>query len=155
MKKSTSSCSERIKQKYQEGLFTLLSLQPELLEHDSVKPSPTVGSNQVGKPTRQHENELEDSAEIRVAALNSIVSSNCQMIYRQYNELNRHIKALAVYLWEAHEESPGKSQQFHIDQAIDKLSHVRKESWNLRVMLEENRTLIRKWSNDDEVKACK
>ena len=155
MKKTTSSGSDSIKQKYREGLITLLSLRPDLSEHDSVKFTLTDGSNQDGKPTRQHENELKDSAELHVAAFNSIVSSNCQMIYRQYNELNRHIKALAVYLWEAHEESPGKSQQFHIDQVIDKLYHVRKESWNLRVMLEENRTLTREWSDDDEVKACK
>jgi len=161
MKKNPLSGSEKIKQKYREGLLTLLSLQPELSERASVQSSPTDGSNQDGNPTRQHENEFEDSPGIPVATFNSIVRSNCQGIYRQYNELNRHIKALAVYLWHADEESPGESQQFHVGQAIEKLSHVRKESWNLRVKLEENATLIREWSDEDskeqineEVEAC-
>ena len=150
MKKTTPSGSKRIKKKYREGLLTLLSFQPELSEHAPVQPSPTDDSQQDGSPMLQHDNELEGSAEIPVAAFNSIVRSNCQGIYRQYNELNRHIKALAVYLWHADEESPGESQQFHVGQAIEKLSHVRKESWNLRVKLEENATLIREWSDEDE-----
>ena len=150
MKKNTPSGSKRIKQKYREGLLTLLSLQPELSEHDPIQPLPTDGSNQDGNPTRQHDNELEDSAGIQVTAFNSIVLSNCQRIYHQYNELNHHIKALAVYLWHADEESPGESQQFHVGQAIEKLSHVRKESWTLRVKLKENATLIREWSDEDE-----
>ena len=90
-----------------------------------------------------------------LSEFDSIVRLNCHEIYRQYNELNRHIKALTVYLCEANEESPGKSQQFHVGQAIEKLSHVRKESWNLRVKLEENAKLIREWSDkDEEDKAC-
>jgi hypothetical protein len=155
MKKTTPSGSKRIKQKYREGLLTLLSLQPELSEHTPVQSSPTDDSQQDGNPVPQHGDELKDSAGIPAAAFNSIVRSNCQGIYRQYNELNRHIKALAVYLWHADEESPGESQQFHVGQAIEKLSHVRKESWNLRVKLEENATLIREWSDEDEeVQAC-
>ena len=94
MKKPTPTSNEKMKQKYQEGLLTLLSLQPEL----SVQPSPTDGSQQDGNPTRQHDNELEDSAGIAVAAFNSILLSSCLGIQRQYNELNRHIKSLAVYL---------------------------------------------------------
>ena len=83
------------------------------------------------------------------------LEKQCFSVYRQYNELNRHLKILAVYLWHASEESPGESQQFHVGQAIEKLSHVRKESWNLRVKLEENATLIKKWSDEDEeVEAC-
>ena len=75
-------------------------------------------------------------------------------IYRQYNELNRHIKALAVYLWHASEEHPGESQQFHVGQAVEGISNVRRESWNLRVKLKENATLIREWSDEDEEVAC-
>ncbi|MDB4668514.1 hypothetical protein OAF50_01115 [bacterium] len=65
-------------------------------------------------------------------------------IYRQYNELNRHIKALTVYLWHASEEHPGGSQQFHVAQAVEGISHVRKESWNLRVKLQETVMLIKR-----------
>ena len=72
------------------------------------------------------------------------LEKQCFGVYRQYNELNRHLKVLAVYLWHASEETPGKSQQFHVGQAIDELSFVRKESWNLRVMVEENIILIKK-----------
>mgnify|MGYP007063423299 CR=1 FL=1 len=155
MKKTTPSGSKRIKQKYREGLLTLLSLQPELSEHTPVQSSPTDDSQQDGNPTLQHDNEFEDSAGIPVAAFNSMVRSNCRGIYRQYNELNRHIKTLAVDLWHADEESPGESQQFHVGQAIEKLSHVRKESWNLRVKLKENATLIREWSDEaEEGEAC-
>jgi len=50
MKKATPSSSERIKQKYREGLLTLLSLQPELSEHASVQPSHTDDSQQDGNP---------------------------------------------------------------------------------------------------------
>ena len=89
------------------------------------------------------------------------LEKQCFAVYRQYNELNRHLKILAVYLWHASEESPGESQQFHVGQAIEKLSHVRKESWNLRVKLEETVTLIEGWpgeaSNEqinEEVEAC-
>jgi len=144
MKKATTTSSERIKHKYREGLLTLLSLQPEQSEHTSVQPSPSDGSQQDGNPTRQYDNELDDSVEISVAAFNSILRSSCLGIQRQYNELNRHIKSLAVYLWHASEESPGESQQFHVDQAIKELSFVRKESWNLRVMVEENIISIKK-----------
>jgi hypothetical protein len=70
------------------------------------------------------------------------VVKQCLGVYRQYNELNRHIKALAVYLWHASEEQPGESQQFHVGQATEALARVRKESWNLRVKLEGNATLI-------------
>ena len=89
------------------------------------------------------------------------LEKQCFGVYRQYNELNRHLKALAVYLWHASEESPGESQQFRVGQAIEKLSLVRKESWNLRVKLEETVTLIEGWpgeaSNEqinEEVEAC-
>jgi hypothetical protein len=64
--------------------------------------------------------------------------------------LNRYIKTLAVDLWHADEESPGESQQFHVGQAIEKLSHVRKESWNLRVKLKENAALIRELAEEDK-----
>ena len=70
------------------------------------------------------------------------LEKQCFGVYRQYNELNRHLKVLAVYLWHASEEPPGESQQFHVGQAIEELSLVRKESWNLRVKLEENVMLI-------------
>lgn len=144
MKKATPSSSERMKQKYREGLLTLSSLQPEQSEHSSVQLSTSDGSQQDYNPTRQHDNELDDSVEISVARFNSILRSSCLGIQRQYNELNRHIKSLAVYLWHASDESPGVSQQFHVDQAIEELSFVRKESWNLRVMVEENIILIKK-----------
>jgi hypothetical protein len=149
MKKPTPTSNEKMKQKYQEGLLTLLSLQPEL----SVQPSPTDGSQQDGNPTRQHDNELEDSAGIAVAAFNSILLSSCLGIQRQYNELNRHIKSLAVYLWHASDESLGVSQQFHVGQAIEELSFVRKESWNLRVMIKENIILIKKNNSLNEEKS--
>ena len=72
------------------------------------------------------------------------LEAQCFAIYRQYNELNRHIKALAVYLWHASEEPPGGSQQFHVAQAVEGISHVRKESWNLRVKLQETVMLIKR-----------
>ena len=78
------------------------------------------------------------------------LEAECFDIYRQYNELNRHIKALAVYLWHASEEHPGESQQFHVAQAVEGISHVRKESWNLRVKLEETVMLIKNWYGEDE-----
>ncbi len=37
------------------------------------------------------------------------LEKQCFSVYRQYNELNRHLKILAVYLWHASEESPGES----------------------------------------------
>ena len=78
------------------------------------------------------------------------LEKQCFGVYRQYNELNRHLKALAVYLWHASEESPGESQQFRVGQAIEELSLVRKESWNLRVKLEENAMLTEGWPDQDE-----
>ena len=78
------------------------------------------------------------------------LQKQCLGIYRQYNELNRHLKVLAVYLWHASDETPGKSQQFHVGQAIEELSLVRKESWNLRVKLEENAMLTEGWPDQDE-----
>ena len=76
------------------------------------------------------------------------LEKQCLVVYRQYNELNRHLKILAVYLWHASEETPGKSQQFHVGQAIEELSLVRKESWNLRVKLEETVMLIKGWPGE-------
>ena len=70
------------------------------------------------------------------------LEKQCFGVYRQYNELNRHLKGLAVYLWHASEEPRGERQQFHVGQAIEELSLVRKESWNLRVKLEEKVMLI-------------
>ena len=77
MKKNTQSGSERIKQKYREGLLTLLSLHPEISECASVQSSLTGGSNQNSNHTRQYENEFEDSAGIPVATFHSIVRSKC------------------------------------------------------------------------------
>ena len=76
------------------------------------------------------------------------LEKQCFGVYRQYNELNRHLKVLAVYLWHASEEPPGESQQFHVGQAIEELSLVRKESWNLRVKLEETVMLIKGWPGE-------
>ena len=77
------------------------------------------------------------------------LEKQCFGVYRQFNELNRHLKVLAVYLWHASDETPGKSQQFHVGQAIEELSFVRKESWNLRVKLEETVTLVEGWPGED------
>ena len=81
------------------------------------------------------------------------LEKQCFGVYRQYNELNRHLKVLAVYLWHASDESPGVSQQFHVGQAIEELSFVRKESWNLRVMIKENIILIKKNNSLNEEKS--
>jgi hypothetical protein len=90
------------------------------------------------------------------------LEKQCLVVYRQYNELNRHLKILAVYLWHASEETPGKSQQFHVGQAIGELSHVRQESWNLRVKLEETAMLTKRRQGEglneqmnEEVEACR
>ena len=66
------------------------------------------------------------------------LEKQCFGVYRQYNELNRHLKILAVYLWHASEESPGESQQFHVDEANKTMSLVIKESRKLRILVTEN-----------------
>ena len=78
------------------------------------------------------------------------LEAQCFDLNRQYNELNRHIKSLAVYLLDASEECTGESQQLYISQAVEEISHVRKESWNLRVKLKETVMLIKKLQDKDE-----
>ena len=138
MDKQQPTSGDRLREKYQDGLLALLSLQPEFSQPGTDQGTPANELQQGGNPVRQESKEPGNQPGVRATTDAYALRSSCVAVHRQYNKLNHHLKALAVNLTHASEETPGESQQFHVDEANKTISLVIKESRKLRILVTEN-----------------
>ena len=138
MDKQQATSGDKLREKYQDGLLALLSLQPEFSQPGTDQATPANELQQGGNPVRQESKEPGNQPGVPATTDAYALRSRCVAVYRQYNKLNQHLKALAVNLTHASEETPGESQQFHVDEANKTMSLVIKESRKLRILVTEN-----------------